>query len=399
MNILLAGQNYRITGGSDRVFFDEMKLLQDNGHTVIPYCASHPDNLESPWAKYFPAAPSFENPSIADALNYIYSPAARRGIEHLVREVKPDIAHLHIYYGKLTSSIIGALKKHDIPIVQTLHEYKLVCPVYTLTSQGAPCEKCSDFKFFNAAINRCNRGSLIRSALSTIESYTSLALGAVEKINHFVAVSDFLKKQVVRMGVPEHKVTTIYNFTEASNYTPSYTHDNYFLFFGRLEKNKGVDYLISAFSLMPDINLVMVGTGSEEESLRKTIEDKKLNNIRLVGFQSGQRLTNFIQRSKCVMVPSTWNETFGLTITEAFAYGKPVIASRVGGIPEVVSDGEDALLIEPGSVEEIISAVRKISESKSTSADMGRCARKNVEAKFNKELHYDKLHELYRKFI
>ena len=397
MKILFAGQNYRITGGSDRVFIDEMTLLEKFGHEVAPFCAKHPDNFRTEWASYFPEASSFENPGIKDAVNYVYSSDAKRKITKILDKFSPDIAHCHIYYGKLTSSILGEIKRRGIPLVQTLHEYKIVCPVYTIQSNGVTCNECAGFKFYNVIKNRCNRGSIVRSTLSCFESYMSKMLGSIDSFGHFIAVSNFLRQTVIDMGVPEDKITTIHNYTDASLFVPNYTAGDYFLFFGRLEKNKGIWPMIEAFRRMPQVQLVIVGSGSEEVSMRSYIHQTNIKNIKMLGFMTGDTLSEIIRGALCVVVPSICHETFGLTITEAFAYGKPVIASRIGGIPEVISPGQDGLLVEPGDVGDLVDAVDYMTNNIPRSVEMGRAGRNNVERKFNCKIHYEKLMQVYAK--
>ncbi|MED5610871.1 glycosyltransferase family 4 protein [Pseudomonas sp. JH-2] len=395
----MAGQNYHITGGSDRVLLDEISLLNSMGHYAIPFAASNPKNLPSEFEAFFPSDVNLKNPSIKDVARYIYNPQARRELSKLLHHFNPDLVHCHIYYGKLSASIISEIKRRQIPLIQTLHEYKSVCPTYTLTKDDIPCERCSGFRFYNATLNRCNKNSLVRSAISTLESYTSLALGSISKFDHFISVSDFLREKVISMGVPEEKVTTIYNFTETENITPNYTQGNYFLYFGRVEKIKGIYTLISAFEMTPNLNLIVAGNGAELSSAMNYCKKKSLNNIKFLGFLPKEKINSLLNNCIATIVPSMWYETFGLTITESFAYGKPVIASKIGGIPEVVSDGEDALLVSPGDVEGLITAIIKLDSDRNSAVEMGRLGRENLERKFNKQAHYQKLIDLYKRLV
>jgi len=235
--------------------------------------------------------------------------------------------------------------------------------------------------------------------VSCIESYVSLGLGAVNAFEHFIAVSDFVREKVVSMGVPSNKVTTVHNFTDISRFEPDYSAGQYFLYFGRLENNKGVWQLLQAFRSLPRVRLKIVGTGSEEQKLKSYIRDNAIENVEMLGFLAGEALANAIRQSRCVIVPSTCNETFGLTITEAFAYGKPVIASRVGGIPEVISESEDGILVEPGSVQELADAINILFLDAELAKRMGRAGRNNVGVKFSKKAHYEKLMQVYSKVV
>ncbi|MCP5197111.1 MAG: glycosyltransferase family 4 protein [Gammaproteobacteria bacterium] len=396
----MAGQNFYIVGGSDRVLIDEIDLLNRQGHQAIPFCAASEKNIPNLWDSYFPAKiASFEKPSLVDVGRYIYNLSTKAAVKKLLNDFKPDIFHCHIYYGKLTSSILGEVRKSEIPLIQTLHEYKIVCPASLLVSQGKICEKCRGFNFYNVVLNKCNRASSSRSIISCIESYTSYALGSVALFDHFIAVSDFLRKKVIEMGVPEEKVTTVHNFTEAEQFKPYFKTGDYFIFFGRIEHIKGIWTLIKSFEELRSEKLVIVGTGLEYESVSKYLLEKKLDNISLMGFKRKEELGSLIQGAIATIAPSIWYETFGLTLIESFAYGKPVIASNIGGMTEVVEDGVDSILVKPGDVDDLVSAIYRMSQNKRMAVDMGRVGRSNLEKKFNKEMHYKKLMAVYNRFL
>ena len=223
LTIVNAGQNYHIRGGSERYQFALAQLLHHYGHQVIPFAAEHPKNEITPWSKYFPRRIDFEQPSPKDLLEFVYSRSAALSMESLLCDHQIDLAHLHIYYGQLTTSILSPLKKADVPIVQTLHEYKIVCPVYTLLSDNNICQACNGHAFWQATLKRCNRGSLSRSILSTVESSVSRMLGSVSKIDHFIAVSDFQREKLIELGLLADKVTTVHNFIDTSDYQPKYS--------------------------------------------------------------------------------------------------------------------------------------------------------------------------------
>jgi glycosyltransferase involved in cell wall biosynthesis len=400
MRIAVAGQNFHIRGGSDRVLFDELKLLHENGHDAAPFCAANSSNLPNEWSTFFPqVSANLSHPTPKDVARYIYNFDAKRSVRRFIEVYRPDIFHLHIYYGKLTASILGEIKSAGIPIVQTMHEFKAICPTYSLFSDGKLCEKCSDFRFFNAVKHRCNRGSLSRSIISTIESYASLTLGAVSKIDRFIAVSEFQAEKVAEMGVPREKITTIRNFIDVDNIVPSFRKGTYFIYFGRLEINKGIWPLLKAFEAMPDEHLLIVGDGSEKESLERHCTEHALTNVKFKKFCDQQELGALVRGSIASIVPSIWYETFGLSAAESLAYGKPVIASRIGGLPEVVSDMDDAILVEPGNVAQLRAAVERLSKDGTLAETMGRLGRDNVERKFNRHEHYQKLLSVYRSLI
>jgi len=399
LSVLNAGQNYYIRGGSEQYQFALTELLESHGHQVTPFAARNSKNRATPYSQYFPQGTNFDNPSIQDLMQFVYSKPANDAIQRLLGEVTIDLAHLHIYYGQLTTSILKPLQKAGIPIVQTLHEYKIICPVYTLLSHGEICQACEGKDFWHATRKRCNRGSLARSALSTLESYTSKALGSIRKIDHFIAVSDFLRNKVIDLGLPANKVTTIHHAFDASGIEPNIEPGEYFLYFGRLERLKGLFTLIEAAAPLKDIPLLIVGDGEARLELERLIASRDLNHIQILGFKRGQDLENLIRNSICTLIPSEWYEPFGLTLIESFARGRPVIASKIGGIEEIVTHNVDGYLVSPGNVEQIREQMLWMAQHRSMAVEMGLLGRQKVENLFSPEMHYEKLMKVYQKVL
>lgn len=397
MVILNAGQNYRITGGSDRYMIGMGKLLERHGHQVVPFAAAHPDDLPSPWAGYFAPRVDFARPGPRDLARYVYSAPAAQALRRLLAAVRVDLAHLHIYYGQLTGAILAPLREAGIPIVQTLHEYKLVCPTYALQADGQYCQACEGRHFWRAAVKRCNRGSFARSALSAVEAYVSRALGAVDHVRHFIAVSDFQRNKLVELGVPADKLSRLHNFVDCDGVAPSAVPGEYLLYFGRLERNKGLYTLLDAVAPLRELRLLIAGDGSERGALRAAIEARGLDHVQLVGFRHGDALRALIAGSICTVAPSECYETFGLTLVEAFAHGRPVIASAIGGMTEVVGDGADGWLVPPGDVERLRDRLLWMWTHRVEAVAMGRAGRAKAETRFSTAVHYEGLMDIYRR--
>ncbi|MEM7591698.1 MAG: glycosyltransferase family 4 protein [Cyanobacteria bacterium P01_A01_bin.83] len=397
--ILNAGQNYHIHGGSDRYQFILSNLLHQHGHCVIPFAADSPKNESTPWSRYFAPEVNFASPTLIDLLRFIYSKPAESAIKNLIEDVPIDIAHLHIYYGKLTASILEPLRQARVPIIQTLHEYKIVCPVYTLISDGEICQACQGKNFWHAMRKRCNRGSLSRSMLSSMESYVSRAFGSISKIDHFITVSHFQRKKMIELGIPAEKLTTVHNFIDTSEIEPNYRPGEYLLYFGRLEDYKGIFTLVEAASTLKNVPLLIVGDGEARFELEKVIEKRNLQHIKLLGFKQKDELLPLIRNSICTIAPSEWYETFGFTLVESFAHGRPVIASRIGGMTEIVTDTVDGYLVSPGNVEELQSRMLWMATHRHKAVEMGLAGRLKVETKFCPELHYEKILSLYQKIL
>lgn len=397
MRILNVGQNYRIVGGAERYQLSLESLLESCGVEVVPFAASHPENLESNWSNYFPRAVDFQRPRAVDLMRYVYSPDARQKMTRLLSENTVDLAHLHIYYGQLTGSILSPLRRAQVPVVQTLHEYKLICPTYKLFANNGVCEDCRLGGFKQAVVRRCNRGSLARSALSAVEAYVTRALGSIDSVDHFIAVSSFLREKVIEHGVPADRVTTVHNFMDASCVRPAEGAGSYFLFFGRLERVKGIYSLLDAVAGLKGVQLLIAGDGEEKSGVEARCEAAPFGNIRYVGFKSGEALHELIRGARAVVAPSEWYETFGLTLLEGLAHARPVISSRIGGMTEVVEEGVDGLLVAPGDVEGIRKALLCLWNDEAKAVSMGVAGRRKVLDKFGPERHIEGIRSVYAK--
>jgi len=388
--------NYMV-GGSDRVFLELGTLLESKGHTVVPFCSSSPLNRQSEYEHYFPPSINTTSATLKGVINYIYSLPAKKGMGRLLNDIDIDLAHLHIYYGQLTSSILQPLRSRGIPIVQTLHDYKIICPVYTLTSAGKHCESCVGGHFWRALPKSCNRGSVLRTGLSVVESYVSAWSGAIRSIDHFIGISEFITQKMISSGIPENRITTIHNFINTDNYKPDYSIGEYVVYFGRIETVKGIYTLLEACRDLPDTRLVIAGTGGESENVARWIANKGLHNIDLVGFLQGEELHKLLRRAICTIVPSEWEEPFGLTIVESLALGIPVVATTMGGIPELINNGEDGLLVPPKSPIALRDAIEYFAKNPQRAAEMGRSGRAKVAQNFDKDRYYESVLDVYRK--
>ncbi len=392
MKILNVGHNYHVSGGSDRVLIETGKLLTSNGHTVIPFCAKSEKNENSKYSRFFPQSIDFNNINIKSLLSFFYNFDAKKSLELLVRSEEPsiDIAHLHIYYGKLTTAILHTLKKHNIPIIQSLHEYKLACPIYTMELNGNVCEKCIKGNNFHCVINKCKNSSYLQSTIMATESYISKALGDVRHIDLFLSVSEFHRNIMLKSGIPSTKLEVLHNFVDTDKYKTEHINLDYFLYFGRIEKLKGIETLISAFKGSPH-KLKIIGDGSYLTPMLERISG--LNNIEYLGFKEGDDLISYISNAKSVIVPSEWYENCPMNVLEAKALGRPVIGANIGGIPELIRDEIDGYIFEPGDVDGLIDKINKVSDQ---FTNMSVLAREDAINRFSKKAYLDKLLAFYK---
>lgn len=307
--------------------------------------------------------------------------------------MQPGRSTLHIcifYHGKQTPAILPVLRKRGIPIVHSLHEYKLACPVYTLQRHGKNCELCVQGSLLNSIRHRCKDKSISRSLIMALESKTGRVLGDVRHVDRFICVSDFQREIIGRAGVPQEKLASLHNFIDPANYAVPVSNEGYFLYFGRIEKLKGLQTLVNAFAETGQ-NLIVAGEGSWKTDLVQKIAD--LPNISFIGFQSGQRLAKLIQNAGAVVVPSEWYENCPMSVLEAKAYGKPVIGARIGGIPELVRHGVDGFLFEAGNTNDLIGALNGM-ETVDHDA-FAQASRSDAEARFSAASYLDSLMNIY----
>lgn len=391
MRILQISHNHHIVGGSDAVYFATSDLLTQAGHEVIPFCIASPKNLASEWGGYFPAGADTGHAPLRDSFRYFFNAEARGNLNRLLDSVGPvDVAHLHIYHGKQTPAILPVLKARGIRIVQSLHEYKLACPVYTLQRNGKPCELCVQGSSLNSIRHRCKDNSTLRSFIMAAEQMTSRMLGDVRLVDQFICVSDFQRRIMMRAGLPASKLTTLHNFIDTSAMQAGNGHDGYLLYFGRIEQLKGVPTLIESVRRTGQ-RLLIVGDGAWRAEMLRRIEG--LANIEYLGFQSGPELRRLIARACAVVAPSEWYENCPMSVLEAKASGRPVIGSRIGGIPELIRDQVDGFLFEPGNSDELITALRAL--ERADHALLSRNARQDAVARFSGERHLNALMSYY----
>lgn len=381
-----------VRGGSDRYFLDLSNLLIENGHEISYLSSMNANNLVT--SGHDVDGFDVDSPSVLDIPKYIFSRDARNKIRALLSQEQPDLVHLHIYYGQITASILQIIAERRIPIIQTLHEYKMLCPVATMTLNGQYCDKCADGKYWNAVANKCNRDKISRSVVTALEAYASKHQTR-HYIDHYIAVSNFVRDIMLHYGTNPKKVTTIHNFIKSSDITPNSYHGDYFFFFGRLDRIKGVMTLLKAMKEV-DFPLIIAGEGEAKHEMKRYIEEQGLTNITMIGFKKDKELKELILTSRCVIVPSEWCEPFGLVLLEAFIQGKPVIASRIGGITEIMENEKYGYLISPGNVKELVEAMRELANRPDKAVEMGARAIENVKLKFSAEAHYKAIMAVYK---
>jgi glycosyltransferase involved in cell wall biosynthesis len=317
----------------------------------------------------------------------------------LLQSQRFDLVHLHNIYHQLSPSILDAVAEAGLPAVMTLHDYKIVCPTYKLLSEGRVCERCAMGKYWHCLLHRCVKVSYAKSFVNMAEMYLHhYFLGQYGKVALFLAPSKFLADKVGDMGFPG-EVRYLPNFIDVKTYAPQFAgQEPSLVFFGRLSPEKGLPTLIQAMADIPGI-LKLIGEGSERPRLEAMVHRKGLQNVQFLGYRQADLLFDEVKKSWFAVVPSEWYENNPLSILEAFALGKPVVGARIGGIPELVRDGDTGLTFEPGNVQDLQEKIVFLLKNPELVTQMGKRARQFVEEVADPERHYQKLMEIYRKVI
>jgi glycosyltransferase involved in cell wall biosynthesis len=398
---LLSINNYFYPrGGAEVLFLEQNRMFESIGWQVVPFAMQHADNLPTPWARYFPDELELgRNYGLAAKLlraqRVIFSLQARRKMRELLREVRPRIAHIHNIYHHLSPSILPTLRDRGIPIVMTVHDLKLACPAYTMMAENKPCERCHGGKIHNVAVHRCIKGSLALSSLVMLETFVHRLFRLYEaNVSRFVVPSRFMQEKLVQWGWPRDRFTYIPNFVDVERFRPDAEIGNRFVYCGRLDNLKGVGTLVRAAALARQ-PLTLVGSGPEEARLRKLSQDLGAD-VLFFGHRTKDALVEVIQSARAIVIPSECNENAPLALLEAYAAGRPVIGSRIAGIPELVRERETGLLFPAGDVEALAAALAEFAALPAARlAQWGRAGRHWVERDFSAETYRNRLVALY----
>lgn len=407
MRILMANSFYYLRGGVERCFFDLTDLLVAQGHEVIPFCMQHERNLPSPYEPYFVSpidyadlAKQKTNPKagLQAVERVLYSHEAQRKIEQLIRDTRPDLVHVQEIDQEISPSILDTVKqKFGLPVVMTLHDYKMVCPNTNFLANGQVCERCSGGRFYQAILQRCKRGSLLPSVLASMEAYFQrLSRIYVKNVDLFLCPSQFLQRKLKQHGFQAPTVH-LPTFMPLENFHTREEHSDDFLFLGRLVALKGVRTLFEAMRLVgPQARLLVAGEGELRQELEEYARRWELKNIVFLGYLSMKELMPLIQRAAFTVFPSECFENYPMAILESFACGTPVIGSNLGGIAELVRPGQNGLVFEPGNARDLAEKITFMQNHPDQAAAMGRNARQQVENENDPRQYYARLMDLYQ---
>ncbi len=400
MRVLQANKFFFLKGGSERYLFDLLDLLPARGHAVAPFSMHHPSNRPTPYAEHFVSRVEYDTGGLAAlgaATRTVYNRETRAKALALVDAFRPDVAHLHNVHHQLSGALFEALRERAVPVVQTLHDFQWACPVYTFLRDGSPCTECGHGRVFPAVRHRCQSGSLARSVIAALELKVGQWRGWMDCVARFLAPSRFLADTLVAHGLPADRMETLPNCLRADMF-PSEPGERgaSFLYAGRLSAEKGIEVLLEALESAPGLTLRVAGTGPLEEELHRRAQPLG-DRVRFLGHLDEVSLRGELARARALVVPSTWYENQPYVVLEAFASWTPVIGSAIGGIPELVRDGETGFLVEPGSAPALADAMLRLQPREAQT--LGRAARREVTERFDPDSHLDRLLAVYEAVV
>ena len=383
MKILVVHNEYGKFSGEEAVVAAHRTLLRKYGHDVVYFgktSAGLQDSLSG---------------RIAALFSGIYNPWSRREIGALLRKQEPDIVHIHNVFPWISPSILPVCRRAGLPVVMTVHNYRLVCPNGLHMPKGRyyVCEKCCGGKEYWCVLKNCEH-NLAKSLGYALRTYTARRLGFFkENVTLFACLTEFQRKRLIAEGYPADRLRMIPNTypTEVGIGMDPPDGGGYVAYVGRISPEKGIELLLSTARKLPNIPLQLAGSYDAMPDFL----DEVPANVSFLGNLDRKRLADFYRRSRFLVLPSRCFEGFPMTVVEAMVQGKAVIASRIGGIPEIVDDGETGLLFKPGDGQELAEKIRYLWDRPDLCRRMGRAGREKALREYSPEKYYDRLMCVY----
>jgi len=389
VKVLLVHNAYQQPGGEDVVFEQEGQMLRNAGHQVVYYRRS---NME---------VQAYDGlHKIALAKGAIWASDTRRDFLKLLRDEKPDVVHVHNTFMMISPSIYSACREANVPVVQTLHNYRLLCPAATFFRKGKVCEECMGGSLWPSIKYGCYHDERSTTAVVALMLTAHRLRGTYDRdVTAFIALTEFSRSKFIEGGLPGEKIFVKPNFVNPDPCARTGAGD-YALFVGRLSPEKRVSTVLAAWKRLPEsIPIKVVGGGPDKLALEAQAAKDGLTNVQFVGQMPRAQTLAAINNARFLVFSSEWYENFPVTIAEAFACRTPVIASRMGAMQEIVSDHGTGLFFAPGDPEDLAQKVEWAWNHPDEMQAMGIAARQEYEAKYTAEKNYPMLMEIYQRAI
>jgi glycosyltransferase involved in cell wall biosynthesis len=356
-----------------------MKMLKEHGHKVILYSRNNSELKKMNKVQ-----------KLMLPITTIFNPRTYKDIKRIVKQEKIDIVHVHNTLNLVSPSVYYAALKCKVPVVQTIHNFRMLCPGATFYRDGHICEDCLKYGLSCSIKHDCYRNSKLQTLACVISVKIHRLLGIYKKIN-YICLTEFTKEKIQSVAAKERiyiKPNFVYDFGGETK------PEDYYVFVGRLEEIKGIDVLIDAFKQMPNKKIKVVGTGILDEKIRNRVRYEQLNNIELVGFKTRTEVNQIVKGAKALIMCSQWYETFGMVIVEAYSNGVPVIVGNIGNIKDLVIEGETGELFQYNSSEALVEAVERF--EKKYDSSYGYNGYKLYKEKFSPDVNYKILMGIYQ---
>jgi glycosyltransferase involved in cell wall biosynthesis len=410
-SVALCNYRYFLSGGPERYMFAVEHLLQRHGHKVAPFAARYPQNRETPFSRYFVSPPVrggtvyFEDHSrslrnlVSLVWRCFYSFEAKHKLKQLIRAESLDVAYILQHHNVLSPSIISATKELGRKVVVRLSDFSLLCPAYHFLKHGRPCEACYG-GLWHALPGRCSKGSLGATLARVASMYFHRLLRVYEQVDAFVTPTQFLREKMIRGAFPADRIHHIPTFVDAPTVDKKGGTQRHILYLGRLSPEKGVEHLLRAYGMLRhrQVPLVIVGDGlpTEVARLQALATTLGLQGVQFLGFKSGDEAVQLLQECFFLVVPSICYENLPNVVLEAFVQAKPVIASRIGSLPEVVTDGVEGLLFEAADAKDLSAKMDALLSAPKRARELGEHAADAAATRFSPTEHYRRLIEVLR---
>lgn len=389
MKILIVHNEYRIPGGEDVVADREADLLRSHGHDVTRYTRSNSEGAgDGPVGRAL------------TPINAVWSRRTHRELAALLDAERPNVVHVHNTHLVVSPAALYACSAAGVPVVQSLHNSRLICPAATFIRDDRLCTDCMGKRFaYPGVVHACYRGSRTETAMTAAVSSIHRALRTWERrVDRYIAFTELYRELFIQFGLPPEKVVVKPHFVAPDPGVTSPADGGYALYVGRLQPEKGVTTLVEAWKRLPGVPLKVCGTGPLEGSIAAALERDQLSDVALVGQQDRDDVLRLMAGARFVVWPSLW-ESFGLVAIEAFACGRPVIASRVGVMAELVEDGVTGLHFNSGDPADLADKVRWAVDHPAEMQRMGATARARYEERYTADANYEMLLEIYQRAI
>ncbi len=384
MKILYCHNTYQVRSGEDVAADADVGLMRSHGLEVVKYWRSNDEIKEFNWHEKarLPA-------------DLIFSSRTFREVRALVRDERPDLALVQNVYPLISPSVYYALRSEGVPIVQLVYNYRLMCANGCFYTQGRTCRACVDGTFLNSVRFRCYRDSRLLSGLYGLSISLHRWLGLRKRISAFVSPARFLVDNLAQVGYPRERMHLMYNPFDSTAFREAEAHEGFFLFVGRITREKGIFTLLKAAVCDPGLRITIVGRGEAESEMVRFIQERHLSSVTFLGPRYGDELDEVMQRAAAVVTPVEWFEVSPLVVYQAFASSKPVISSRIQSMPELVRDGENGLLFETGNAQELAEKMRLLLSDEALRIRLGRNARQLAAEQLTGEMRFQNLSRVF----